>query len=142
MRITGGGGYDDIVLATYGQGPNPYQEGYIRVVDRSGTSLPAWPVQTPSCIPSAGFGARLSWSRPLLASVYNVYRGTDASFPVDEGHLIADGWPLTFLIDPGSCGDPSANYFHAIVPRNAWGCGPPSHRVGELDWGEAAAVGH
>jgi len=36
----------DILLTTYGQGPNPYAAGHIHVMDMSGNTLPGWPKQT------------------------------------------------------------------------------------------------
>lgn len=36
----------DIILTTYGQGPNPYAEGYIYVLDMMGDTLTGWPRQT------------------------------------------------------------------------------------------------
>jgi hypothetical protein len=109
--------------------------------DRSNTGafpFAPWPLRWID-IQATGFGARLSWPRPLLASSYDIYRGTDAFFPMDQGHLIAAGWTFSYFIDPGSCGDPLVNYFYAVMPRNPWGSGPCSDRVGEFDWAAAAA---
>lgn len=36
---------DEVIAATYGRGPNPYQRGIIFVWEMNGDSLPGWPVE-------------------------------------------------------------------------------------------------
>lgn len=43
----------DIVLTTYGKGPDPYSSGYVYVLDTKGDALPGWPKQTSAPFPAS-----------------------------------------------------------------------------------------
>lgn len=87
-----------------------------------------------------GLGVRLSWQQAFPATSYAVYRGATAFFRPNETHLLVEGWTALFLIDPGAWGSAGVNRYHVVVPRNAWGCGPISDRVGEFDWSAVAGA--
>ncbi len=128
--------YDSVVLwETWGHTSTfPWWPTYRRDPRNTGT-FPFLPSGIAAIqIDAMGLGIRLSWQQALLATSYAVYRGTTAFFPPDQAHILVEGWVALFLIDPGASGNPSVNYYYVVVPRNAWGSGPVSDRVGEFDW--------
>lgn len=59
-----------------------------------------------------GNNARLHWNPAVNADYYNIYRGEQSSFPMDEAHLIGTSQDTTFL-DIGALSD--VRHFYVIT---------------------------
>jgi hypothetical protein len=81
----------EILVATYGIPPNPYWDGYLRVFDCRGNSLPGWPYEFFSPAPAAPAVGDLDEDRQA-----EIVAGSWQNLYVFEANgTVAFGWPVT-----------------------------------------------